>query len=51
MSAQPEAAFESVKNLVLYLYLQSTFLIFMRPVRVEDKGRIISHLNGLEYSV
>ena len=32
VSAQPEAAFASVKNLVLYLHLQSTFLIFMRPV-------------------
>lgn len=32
VSAQPEAAFASVKNPVLYLYLQSTFLIFMRSV-------------------
>ena len=27
VSAQPEAALASVKNLVMYLYLQSTFLL------------------------
>lgn len=30
VSAQPEAALASVENPVMYLYLQSTFLIFMR---------------------
>lgn len=30
VSAQPEAVLASVKNLVVYLYLQSKFLTFMR---------------------